>query len=137
MGYFNEEAVIDAQKFTINAKASIQKNGRLGFSNEAATLLSLDEGKYLLFSCINSGDLAAIVCDNTDVRGFKVQKGGKYFYIRMKNFFDAQDIDYVKKRVSFEIIETTEEYKGKTVFRFKRGIFARKSNDDVDFGEKE
>ena len=45
---FDEHMVIDAQKYALNAKASIQRNGRLGFTGEAAKLLGLQEGLSML-----------------------------------------------------------------------------------------
>ena len=139
MGLFNEDMVVDAQKYAINAKACIQKNGRLGFTREAAELLGLKPQVTILFSTISDGDLAAVVCDDTETRGFRVQKAGTYYYIRTKNFFDSMGVDYVVKRVAYDIFETTEQYLGKKVFKFKRGIYERRSSDnssEEDFEEK-
>ena len=130
MGLFDESCIVDAQKYAINAKACIQKNGRLGFTREAAELLGLNEKTVLLFSLIEGGNLAVIVCDDSEPRGFRVQKAGNYFYIRMKNFFDSQGLDYIERRVAYDISETTERFNGKTVFKFKRGIYERRSTDD-------
>ena len=84
----------------------------------------------MLFSNSANGDMAAIVCDDSELRGFRIQKAGNYFYIRMKNFFDSLNLDYVGKRVSYDIIETPERYDDKIVFKFKRGIFERRSGDN-------
>jgi len=126
---FDENTVVDAQKYAINAKACIQRNGRLGFTREAAELLNLQEGKSMLFSVNLNGDLAAVLCDASETRGFRVQKAGKYYYIRMKYFFDSQNMDYIEKRVSYDILETPERYQGKPVFKFKRGIYERRSGN--------
>ncbi len=130
MVLFDENMIIDAQRYAINAKACIQKNGRLGFTREAADLLGLNAHQTMLFSNSTNGDMAAIVCDESEVRGFRIQKAGNYFYIRMKNFFDSLNLDYVGKRISYDVIETSERYNGKIVFKFKRGIFERRSGDD-------
>ena len=120
---FDENTVVDAQKYAVNARASIQRNGRLGFTGEAAKLLGLQEGLTMLFSTTSNGDLAAVICDASESRGFRVQKAGEYFYIRMKNFFDSQSLDYIGKRVAYDISETTEQYQGKVVYKFTRGIY--------------
>ncbi len=133
---FDESTVVDAQRYAINAKACIQRNGRLGFTREAAELLNLQEGMTMLFSVTSNGDLAAVLCDSSELRGFRVQKAGSYFYIRMKNFFDSQNIDYVEKRVSYDISETSELYQGKTVFKFKRGIYERRSGNGPEKDEQ-
>ena len=134
---FDENNVVDAQKYAVNAKACIQKNGRLGFTKEAADLLKLEEGRKFLFSTIPGGDLAAIICDASDARGFRVQKAGNYFYIRMKNFFDSQSIDYIERRVSYDISETPESYQGKSVYKFKFGSYERRSNRGVEDDDEE
>ena len=126
---FDENTVVDAQKYALNAKASIQRNGRLGFTGEAAKLLCLQEGLTMLFSTMSNGDLAAVVCDASESRGFRVQKAGDYFYIRMKNFFDSQNLDYIKKRVAYDISETPERYQDKVVYKFTRGIYERRSGE--------
>lgn len=130
MGLFNEDMVVDAQRYAVNAKACIQKNGRLGFTREGAELLGLNAGVTVLFSVIPNGDLAAVICDETELRGFRVQKAGNYYYIRMKNFFDSQGLDYEGKRIAYDISETPERYQEKSVFKFKRGIYERRSSDD-------
>ena len=130
MKLFDESMVVDAQRYTVNAKACIQKNGRLGFTREGAELLGLSANVTILFSVIPTGDLAAVICDENEPRGFKVQKAGNYYYIRMKNFFDSQGLDYEEKRVAYDISETPEIYQGKRVFKFKRGIYERRSADD-------
>jgi hypothetical protein len=130
MALFDENAIVDAQRYAVNAKACIQKNGRLGFTREGAELLNLSPETKILFSVNVNGDLAAIVCDEDEQRGFRVQKAGGYFYIRMKNFFDSLDVDYEGKRVAYDISETAELYQGKRVFKFKRGIYERRTTDD-------
>ena len=129
---FDENRVIDAQKYALNAKANIQRNGRLGFTREAADLLGLHEGSTALFSVAANGDLAAVICDASESRGFRVQKAGEYYYIRMKNFFDSQSLDYIKKRVAFDISETSERYQDKVVYKFTRGIYERRSGGDSE-----
>lgn len=108
----------------------------MGFTREAAELLGLTEKTVLLFSLIDEGDLAVLVCDDTEHRGFHVQKTGQYFYIRMKNFFDSQSLDYIERRVTYDISKTTELFNGKTVFKFKRGIYERRSSGDSSIGEE-
>jgi hypothetical protein len=130
MSLFDENMVVDAQRYAVNAKACIQKNGRLGFTREGAELLELSANSKILFSVIPNGDLAAVICDEKELRGFRVQKAGNYYYIRMKNFFDSQGLDYVAKRITYDISETSELYQGKNVFKFKRGIYERRSSDD-------
>ncbi len=84
-----------------------------------------------------NGDLAAAICDATETRGFRVQKAGDYFYIRMKNFFDSQSLDYIKMRVTFDISETSERYQDKIVYKFTRGIYERRTGETSEHIELE
>ncbi len=128
-GYlFNPNKTIDAKKHSGNAKATIQLNGRLGFSSDAIKLMSLSPEQVIIFAEGENGDLAAIIREAGDENGFKVQKGGEYYYLRMKSFFDSQEVDYVRKKVIFDISETREEFEGKMVYKFTRRDFFRKDN---------
>ena len=131
MPLFNEENIVDARRFAGNAKATIQSNGRLGFSAEAAKLLALTPEKKLLISDIGDGNLAGVIEESGDSRGFRIQKAGDYYYVKMKNFFDSQEVEYVANRVIYDIRETKENFEGAPVFRFsKRIIQGGKDSDD-------
>lgn len=123
---FNEDKIVNAQKYRPNTRACIQLNGRLGFTMKAAELLKLQEGQSMLFSMISDRNMAAVICDAMEPQGFKIQKDGSHFYIRMKNFFDSQNIEYVKKRAFYDISETNECYKNKTVYKFTLEFRERK-----------
>jgi len=128
---FNENKIIDASKYRPNTRACIQLNGRLGFTLKAAELLELQEGQSALFSMISNGNMAAVICDKLEPRGFKIQKDGTHFYIHMKNFFDSQNIEYIKKRVFYDISETNERYQNKIVYKFTLGIHGRKRQSQL------
>ena len=55
----------------------------------------------------------------------------------MKNFFDSQSIDYIERRVSYDISETPESYQGKSVYKFKFGSYERRSNSGVEDDDEE
>lgn len=129
---FDESTMVDASKYALNAKATIQRNGRLGFTKEAADLLGLREGLAALFSVLPTGDMALVICDGEEPKAFKIQKAGEYFYIRMKNFFDSLSIDYINKRVAYDVSETTERYRGRVVYKFTRGIYERRTNENSE-----
>ncbi len=133
MAFFDESNIVNSKKFDGNTKACIQKSGRLGFTREAATLLKLDVERRMLVSAMDNGDLAVVIVDADDERGFKIQAASGYFYVKMKNYFDSQEIDYVDKRVTYSISMTMEEFNGSTVFKFKREISQRTVNakDDI------
>ena len=49
MAFFDENTIVDAQRYAVNAKACVQKNGRLGFTREGAELLNLSSETKILF----------------------------------------------------------------------------------------
>lgn len=130
MGIFDESKMVDARRFSGNAKASIQNNGRLGFSADAARILNLESEKRLLVSDIGDGNLAVIIGEKDDERGFRIQKGGDYFYTKMKSFFDSQEVEYTQKRVIYDISETKERFNDTPVFRLTKRVIDKKDTDE-------
>lgn len=135
MLFFNENNLIDAQRYSGNTKCSVQQSGRIGFTKEGAELLGLEKDKRLLISEMENGDLAAIICDSDETRGFKIQVASGYCYAKMKNYFDSLGIDYVANRVSYSIAITSEQYQGKPVFKFTREMAKRKESDKEEIPE--
>jgi hypothetical protein len=66
--------------------------------------------------------------DSEEENGFRIQKGGEYYYLRMKGFFDSHGVDYTGKRIIFDITETNEEYKGRRVYKFTRREINKKDD---------
>lgn len=113
---------------TSKTKASIHLGGNLGFSETAASLMELTNEKYLQIA-INEDDkkdlnLYVMVLAGKEENSIKVNKAGKYFYIKGKNIFDELEIDYKNKRVVFDIIKT--DYQGKIFYKFCRREWDRK-----------
>jgi len=103
-------------------KCTIHKTGKLGFSNEAAMLLGLDENKYVKIAVDlddeNSDDLFLSVTFEKDEEAFNIRKAGQYYYLNTKYLFNELDIDFRKKIISYDIQEI--EIEGETLFKLFR-----------------
>lgn len=123
--------LLDATRLSKSAKATIQSSGRLGFSGEAIKLMELKENQTILILKDNdSNDLAAVVVEGEDKRGFFLKRSGTHCYLRMKNYFDQAGIDYKKRRVMFDITQLDETFENKPVFRFSYREIERGSTED-------
>lgn len=124
---FDINKAVDARRFSLHAKATVQRTGKLGFSMEAAELLGLrenmsgmeSESKRMILQEMDGHDWLAVVVNETNERGFKIQKGGDYYYLNMRQYFKASGIDYLNNRVIYDITATNEAYEGKPVYLFK------------------
>lgn len=130
MSFINAAQMLDAKRLSKVAKATVQQQGRLGFSADAQRLMELENGKSIIFFEAADGDLGAVVTLQTDERGFALRKSEPYYYLRMKNYFDEHQIDYCKKRVIYDITELNETFEEMKVFKFSRRILERGSAED-------
>ena len=130
MSFINVAQMLDAKRLSKVAKATVQQQGRLGFSADAQRLMELENGKSIIFFEATDGDLGAVVTLQADERGFALRKSGPYYYLRMKNYFDERQIDYRKKRVIYDIAELNETFEEMKVFKFSRRILERGSTED-------
>ena len=124
---FDINKAVDARRFSLHAKATVQRTGKLGFSMEAAELLGLREntselkreGRRMILQEMDGHDWLAVVVSETNERGFKIQRGGDYYYLNMRQYFKASGIDYLDNRVIYDITATNETYEGSPVYLFK------------------
>ena len=127
MEKFDISKAVDARKFSLHAKATVQRTGKLGFSMEAAELLGLrgiasesaSVSKRIVLQDVGNNDWLAVIVNGNDERGFRIQKGGDYYYLNMRQYFKAAEIDYQNNRVIYDISATNESFEGGTVYLFK------------------
>ena len=139
MMQFDMSKAVDARRFSLHAKATVQRTGKLGFSMEAAELLGLkDESSEIESVCrrivlqeVGNNDWLAVLINGNDERGFRVQKGGDYYYLNMRQYFKASGIDYVNNRVIYDITATSESFEGNTVYLFKFRQHPNKRKEDA------
>lgn len=121
---FDETKIVDARKFVGKCKATVQRSGRLGFTETAQDEMHLERGARLLVSDIGDGNLAVVVLplDKADDRGFEVKRSGVYFSVNMKAFFDQRGVRYRDSsiRTIYDIVRLDEQYQGLPVFKFTK-----------------
>lgn len=137
---FDDSKIVNAESFVTNAKATVQRSGRLGLTKESAQLLDVKKGGRLLVAESDNGDLACVVLppESNDTRGFRWQLASEYFSVNLKPFFDKVGLDYTDTSVTtiYDIIQTDESYSGYPVFKFHKRVikrrFAKRNEDRFD-----
>lgn len=136
---FDENRIVNAGGFVENAKASVQRSGRLGLSREAARLLNPErDGRVLIATC-EDGNLGCVVLppNSNDSRGFRWQLASGYFSANLRPFFDSIGLDYSSTEVTtiFDIVQTDEKYMDLPVFKLRRRLVKRRPSKKKGGGD--
>lgn len=127
---FEESKIVNAGGFVGNAKASVQRSGRLGLSREAAKLLNPERGGRVLIATCEDGNLGCVVLppNSDDSRGFLWQLASDYFSANLRPLFDSIGLDYSSTEVTtiFDIVQTDEKYAGFPVFKLRKRLVKRR-----------
>lgn len=90
-----------------NAKATIHKNGNLGLSTEAVKLMGINKNTYLTLGrnkeSSRDNNIYIMIVDKENEYGLKVNKAGDYYYLNTKNYFADSGIDFIKKKIIYDI----------------------------------
>lgn len=125
--------IISAKQFAMKLKATIQKSGRLGFTEDAAKVMDLQSGKYAKFAQDDESDaLYLIIIDKGDEEAFPIRESSGYYYVPAKLMFDMLKLDYEHNNIMFDLIRRAdhdEELQGQ-VFYMKQRTNKRKGKDD-------
>lgn len=121
MAFSDNIRMLDGERLSLSAKATVQSTGRLNFTPETASMMGITaESTVVLFSA-GDRDLGAIVKPGADSRGFKVKKTGPYFYIQLKNYFDEKGIDYKgSTTIIYDITKLEETFEDLPLFKMVR-----------------
>ncbi len=113
-----------------NAKLTVHKNGKAGFSEAANKLMNLDEWEWCAFARDKNetGGKYIYIVKMTEQNDytFSLNKSGNYYYIKALSLLNDLGIDYSdeSKRVIFDI--TAIDNNGQTVYKLtKREIKKR------------
>ncbi|MEX0661203.1 MAG: hypothetical protein WEA58_10190 [Balneolaceae bacterium] len=117
----------DAEEIQGNAKCTVHKSGKLGFSMDAIDLMGIDEQRSISIAkgsdYEENGNLYMKV-HNDNVKGaFSVSKAGKYYYLNTKNLFNQLNLNYQKDKIIYDVVET--EIEGGKYFKLIRRIKGR------------
>ena len=129
--------IISAKKFATKLKATIQRSGRLGFTEETARYLNLADEKFAKFAQDDeSGTLYLIILDMRDEDSFDIRSSSGYYYVSAKMMFDSLGMDYEKNVIMFDLVRkpSLDETLEGQVFLMKSRISKRKEtkDDEID-----
>jgi hypothetical protein len=103
----------DASQYTSNLRCTIQKTGKMGFSEYTQSKLGINETISIRIGIDgqrgNYKNLIMQLLSTLESSAFKVNKAGNYFYINPKPLFDELGIDYKTRNVLYEMIALNEE----------------------------
>ena len=121
MAFSDNLRILDGERLSKTAKATVQSTGRLNFTPETASMMNITaESTIVLFSA-GERDLGAIVKPGDDRRGFKVRRTGPYFYIQLRNYLEENGIPYKGgTTVVYDISKLNETYEDLPLFKMVR-----------------
>lgn len=97
--------IISAKRFATKLKATIQRSGRLGFTEETAKYMNLAEGKFAKFAQDDeSGILYLIITNKRNEDSFDIRSSSGYYFVPAKMMFDSLGVDYEKNVVMFDLV---------------------------------
>jgi hypothetical protein len=105
-----------------NLKATAHKNGKLGFSSDAAKKMELAAGKgaRIAFDEENPNDktlyviISSVAMDDT----FKISKAGDYYYLNARLLFEELNLDYRTESIVYDISEVMID--GRPIYKFTK-----------------
>lgn len=93
-------------------KATIHQSGKLGFSQAAIDKLGLTKDIYVMIGTnkIQREDKAIYIkiSEEANELAVKVNKAGQYYYLNTRDFFNENNIDFIKKKIIYDIIDISE-----------------------------
>lgn len=111
-----------------NAKMTVHRNGNMGFSSRAVFKMGINEKCYMKIgtnaSDSKDSNLYLMRTNAEDPSALKINKAGNYYYINTKNFFDELTIDYIKRKIIYDISET--KHNNKILYKLTKREIARK-----------
>lgn len=96
-----------AKDFGKVLKVTIQKSGKLGFSGETATAMSLTTDSYFLIGKDESikADLIMVKISEPNPDAFQVRKSGQYFFLDTTALFDMLHYNYKSgSNIFFDVV---------------------------------
>ncbi len=117
----------NAEEIQNNAKCTIHKSGKLGFSMDAIEMLAIDETKKIGIArgedYEETGNLYMKVFNHPEKGAFSVSKAGDYYYLNTKNLFNQLGLNYQKNKIIYDVVEV--EIDNETYYKLVRRIKGR------------
>jgi len=100
-----------------NAKVTVHKTGKLGFSKSASDIMDLANRRYCKIGKDTNGEgnkvLYMVVQTNKDEYSYKISKAGNYFYLKAKQLLIDLGVNYQddNSTVIYDIVPVNLEEK--------------------------
>lgn len=126
--------ILSAKDYEKKLKATIQRTGRLGFTDDTIEELGINETVRVKFAQDDEDNskLFLIMTDGKDEDAFKVIKAGSYYYLNTKLLFNSLGYDFKNNTIMFDLARNAqldEELKGK-VYNMNIRIHKRKKEEN-------
>lgn len=126
--------ILSAKDYEKKLKTTIQRTGRLGFTDDTIEELGINETVRVKFAQDdeNNRKLYLIMTDGKDEDAFKVIKAGSYYYLNTKLLFNSLGLDFKNNTIMFDLARNAqldEELKGK-VYNMNIRIHKRKKEEN-------
>ena len=134
---FSDMAIklLSAKQFATKLKATIQASGRLGFTAETATALSLESGKFARFAQDDeNGSLYLIINSERSEDAFEIRVSSGYYYVPTKVMFDTLGYDYENGNIMFDLVRQPsldDDLQGQVYFMKQRPIKNKEKKNDL------
>jgi len=96
-----------ASQLAPKMKATVHKNGTLGFNSDAIQRLKIKEGMGIRLgkSKISPDPLHLLMklSPIAESEDFKINKAGSYYYVRTKPYFDHLELQYGEGRIIYDL----------------------------------
>lgn len=106
-------------------KATVHKDGKLGFSSSASKVMGLDKNRR--FKIATNADeesdtnLYFLVVEEEDREGvFTIAKAGSYYYVRVKHILQQMNIEYEKEKVIYDIRKVLDHDNNLSYYQLER-----------------
>jgi hypothetical protein len=97
--------ILSARQYKVSLKVTIQKTGKLNFTEETAKALALTPDKGAkLFMDGEPEQLYMAIMPKVDDDSFQIHKSGTYYYVPARLLFDDLGVDYTNNTVIYDLV---------------------------------
>lgn len=101
---------IKPEQTASNAKLTVHKTGKLGFSRGAMELLNTADNRFARFGYDEQDQLLMEVSATEQENSFAISKAGEYDYMNAKHLLEELGVDYTAPHTTiFDIKKTPEK----------------------------
>lgn len=105
----------DATEYTSNLRCTIQKSGKIGFSDFTQKKLGINDKMSIKIGIDGTKEdyshLLLQLLEVVETKAFKINKAGNYYYFNPKPLLDELGIQYKNRNIMYDMIVIDENEK--------------------------